>query len=358
MNENKNKSSPYITWAKAHHEVRFNLASSGVPAPSLESLGVTMDDFSLTDEHEDGWAPFIERIATRYGVAATNIALAQGTSMANHMVCGLLLEPGDHVVVEHPCYEPLHLLPRFFNARTDFFERRRDDGFRLDGDRIAAKLSDRTRLVIISNLHNPTGQLTSREELEPLAQLAERHDFHVLIDEVYLEWLYDEGARTDASLSPRFITTRSLTKAYGLDAVRAGWILAEDDIAEALRRLMDLYSVKMAHASERLAVRALDRADAILGPLKERLETNRQRVDDFITQQPTLSWTLPRAGSVGLVYWNNGSVGELIEKLEARDALVAPGHFFGVKNAFRIGYGMPSEILEEGLARLADVLVP
>jgi len=113
----------------------------------------------------------------------------------------------------------------------------------------------------------------------------------------------------------------------------------------------------MAHPSKRLALRALDRADAILGPLKERLETNRQRVDDFIAQQGSLSWTTPRAGSVGLVYFQDGDIDALIEKLEARDALVVPGHFLGAPNAFCIGYGMPSEILEEGLAHLGDALV-
>jgi len=353
------KHSPYITWAKQHHEIRYNLSSSGVPAPSLETLGVTMADWSLTEEHEDGWAPLVERVASRYGVATSSIALAQGTSMANHLVFTLLIEPDDHVLLEHPCYEPLHLVPQLLHARVDFFERAREKDFAIDVRAVEAKLTPKTRLVVVSNLHNPTGRFDTTEELRALGALAEERDFHVLVDEVYLEWLVGDGVPSAASLSPRFITTRSLTKAYGLDAVRAGWILAEDRIASKLRRLMDLYSVKMAHASERLAARALDRADAILEPLSVRLDQNRALVASFVDAHASLCWMTPSAGSVGLVYWDgsgNERMERLVEALIERDTLVAPGRFFGVPEAFRIGYGMDTESLSAGLSRLDEAL--
>ncbi len=169
-----------------------------------------------------------------------------------------------------------------------------------------------------------------------------------MIDEVYLEWLYDQGERTAASISPRFVTTRSLTKAYGLDAVRVGWILADDATAERLRRLMDLYSVKLVHASERLAAKALDHADAILLPARKRLNENRASVAAFIDSYDGLSWWTPPAGSVGLVYWE-GPVEKLVEELARRDSLVTPDRFFDVPNAFRIGFGMSTEDLKVGL---------
>ncbi len=353
------KHSPYITWAKQHHQVRYNLASSGVTTPTLETLGVTPDDFALTEEHEEGWPPLIDRIAFRYGVSGASVALAQGTSMANHMVFALCLEPGDHVVIERPCYEPLHVVPSMFHAEIDFFERPRDEKFRVDVHRIEQKLMPHTRLVVLSNLHNPTGQLMTPQDLQGLGELAMDRDFHVLIDEVYLEWLAADGVTTAAGLSPRFITTRSLTKAYGLDAVRAGWILAEEETASRLRRIMDLYSVKMVHASERLALRAFDAAENILGPLAKRLDAHRKLVHAFVEADEALSWVRPVAGSVGFVYWKDATQEEmdrLIAALLERDALVAPGKFFGAPGAFRLGYGMETDRLEAGLERLGEAL--
>ena len=70
--------------------------------PAEYELGLGKDVLDLTGEHEEGWAPFIERIAKRYGVSEKNVVPAPGASMANHLVCALLLEPGDEALVEHP----------------------------------------------------------------------------------------------------------------------------------------------------------------------------------------------------------------------------------------------------------------
>ena len=353
------KHSEYINWAKARHKTRYNLASSGVPAPLLDVLGMKFSDWTLTEEQEDGWPVLLERIAARYGVGADQVALAQGAQMANHLVFALFLEPGDHVLLERPCYEPLHVVPGLFGASTSFFDRAREARFALDVSAVEKGLTDETKLVVLTDLHNPTGQRLDASALEELAALAAKREFHVLVDEVYLEWLHDEGARTAAHVSPRFVTTRSLTKAYGLDAVRAGWILGSEEVAERLRRLVGLYAVKMAHASERLAVRAIDHADAILQPHRNRLAHHQRIVQEWLDAHDELSWEPPTSGSVGLVYWDGADekkVDRLVLELEARDALVSPGRFFGVPGAFRVGFGMASDALDEGLSRLDDAL--
>lgn len=350
------KESPYIAWAKHHHQCTYNLASSGVSDPPVDMIGFRQDDLDVSGEHVEGWPGLLERIAGRYGVSPDNVVLSQGASMANHLVCALLLEPGDGVLVETPCYEPLHLLPRFFHAWVRFFRRRPEDGYRIDAAGIERLIDSRTRLLICSNLHNPTGRLAPRQDLEELGRLAEAHGFHVLVDEVYLEWLHETGESTAALVGPRFITTRSLTKAYGLDALRAGWIIADRETARRLRRLVDLFYVFMPHPAERMAARALDRAADILRILKPRLERNRELVSDFVAAHPELSWTPPDGGTVAFLRLLRGSVEELEQRLAAMDTAVAPGRFFGAPDCFRLGMGMPGEVLAEGLRRLSAAL--
>ena len=350
------KQSPYVTWAKRHHSVTYNLASSGVATPPLDDIGFGLEDLELTGEHEEGWPPLLERLAKRYGVASQQVVLAPGASMANHLVCALLLEPGDNVLVEHPVYEPLHALPKYFHTEVRFFERPAENGYPLSAEVIEPLLDEGTRLLICSNLHNPSGKWVRTSELEGLTSLAERHDFHILVDEVYLEWLYSRGERTASLLSPRMITTRSMTKAFGLDALRAGWILSSKEIAEKLRRLNDLFSITTPFPTERMAARALDHADNILAALKERLNENRSLVEDFLSRHTELSWTAPDAGPVGFVRLKDGSVDALVAHLLEKDAAVAPGHFFGAADHFRLGFGMKKEVLVEGLCRLDEVL--
>ena len=105
--------------------------------------------------------------------------------MANHLVCALVLEPGDHVLLEHPCYEPplprasVSLAPTSASSIVPPAE-----GFRIDPTRVEAALAERTKLLVLSNLHNPSGALSTSRELEAVAELARERGFYVLVDEV------------------------------------------------------------------------------------------------------------------------------------------------------------------------------
>jgi aspartate/methionine/tyrosine aminotransferase len=356
----KVRESEYLEWARSHGNIKYSLALSGVPPVDVTLLSPSVDDFTMVADNEYGWAPLLERIAQRYGVTPANVVLAHGTSMANHLACAALVEAGDHVVIERPVYDPLVALPRYLGCEVGFFERREQDGYALDVARVESALTARTRLVILSNLHNPTGAIVNRADLESLARLAKQHDFHVLVDEVYLEWIYGAGKdpqmRSAINISPRFVTTRSLTKVFGLAALRAGWILAEAELAKRIRRLNGLFASSMSHPAERLAARTFEHARTLLERQRKRVARNRSVVTQFIESQATLSWLPPEAGTVGFVRLADGNVDELVERLLAKDSLVTPGRFFGVDDHFRIGFGMEIEQLNEGLKRLGSAL--
>ena len=350
--------SSYLEWSKAHGKVKYNLAFSGVPPCDVAQLSPSVEDFTMAADNEYGWQPLLDRIARRYDVDASSVVLAHGTSMANHLACAALLEPGDQVLLETPGYDPLRVVPEYLQCEVRTFERRAANGYRLEPDAIERALTPRTRLVIISNLHNPSGALVTRAELERLALLAESHDLTVLVDEVYLEWLYGKGEPHSAiNLSPRFVTTRSLTKVFGLAALRAGWILAEPELATRMKRLNGLFTASMSHPAERLGARALDNAETLLTSQRKRVAVNRREVTKFVEEQPGLSWVEPEEGTVGFVRLDGGDVDRLVEWLLTEyDTLVVPGHFFGADDHFRIGFGMSAEVLGEGLRRLGRVV--
>ncbi|MBX6365757.1 MAG: aminotransferase class I/II-fold pyridoxal phosphate-dependent enzyme [Gemmatimonadetes bacterium] len=355
--DNEAPGSRYLEWAKSRGGIRWNLSASGVRACPLELLEPELEDLAPAGSNAFGWPPLLDALGARYGVGAGQIVLATGASLANHLVCSALLRPGDEVLVEHPVYEPLHAVPRHLGAGVRVFERRRADGYAVDPERVRAALTPRTRLVVLTDLHNPSGAPIGDAALVALAELADAHDLHVLVDEVYLEWLHDEGRGSAVHVSPRFVTTRSLTKAYGLDGVRVGWILAEPALADRFRRVQNLFYTTLAMPSERLATRALARATSLLAPLKELTARNRDIVDAFVAAEPRLSWVRPPAGTVGFVRLDGGDVDALVARLEAEfDTTVAPGRFFGDPTSFRIGFGMETATLEEGLRRLRRAL--
>lgn len=351
--------SSYLEWSKAHGKVTYNLAISGVTPCDVRQLSPSVDDFTMIADNEYGWQPLLDRIAKRYDVDAESVVLAHGTSMANHLACAALLEPGDEALLETPGYDPLRVVPKYLQCEVRTFERREEQGYRLEMDRIERALTPRVRLLIISNLHNPSGALARRADLEALAALADTYGLRVLVDEVYLEWLYgvSDEPRSAINISPRFVTTRSLTKVFGLAALRAGWILAAPGLADRMRRLNGLFTSSMSHPAERLAARALDNAEMLLKSQREKVAANRQLVTRFVEENHHLSWVRPEAGTVGFPRLARGDADRLVERLLAEyDTLVVPGHFFGAPNHFRIGFGMERGVLEEGLKRVGAAL--
>src|SRR6185436_9060553 len=96
--------------------------------------------------------------ARKCGVDPACVVMADGTSMANMLAMAALIAPGDDVVVEHPAYEPMAAAARFLGAELRPFTRQ-GPAFRLDPAAVAAAVTARTRLILLTNLHNPSGNL-------------------------------------------------------------------------------------------------------------------------------------------------------------------------------------------------------
>jgi aspartate/methionine/tyrosine aminotransferase len=248
--------SDYMVWAKTRSRARFNLATSGVLNYPISELGVTLEDLELSGPSWYGYEPLQNALAAKSQVTPDNVVAANGTSQANHLAMAVLLAPGDEVLIEQPVYDPVLALARHLGARVKRFHRRLEDGFRIDPREIERSVSRRTRLIVITNLHNPSSALTDKETLVEIQGIAREVGARVLVDEVYLEALFD-GSPSAFHLGREFIVTSSLTKAYGLSGLRCGWILAEPELAESMRRLNDLFCVIPPHSAELLSVIAL-----------------------------------------------------------------------------------------------------
>ena len=349
---------PYVAWMKRAPAVTYNLMGSNLLHCQVNDLPGAREELALDAFHEEGYPPLLEDIAGRYGVGTDEVSVATGASGANFLVCGALLKAGDEVLVERPAYDPLLGVPRFLGAKIRRFDRKYEEGFRVDPDRVAAGLTPRTRLVFMTNPHNPTGAFTPPETLREIGELAREVGARVLVDEVYLESIHGMEPRPAATLSRTFVSTSSLTKAYGLSGLRAGWALSEPEVAERIRRVRDVVDGVGSFPSELLAhlafrnIRTLrERARSILGPNLERLKS-------FMATQAKLEWVPPVGGSVGFprirgVDDTSGFVGVLRERY---DTGVVPGHFFEAPAHFRVALGGRAEILEEGLQRLGQAL--
>jgi len=291
-----------MEWAKLHSDARFNLASSGVasyPLADFVSAGwLRLESLELTAPGAYGYEPLQRALGAKAGVSPDSVVAAAGTSMANHLAMAAAFEPGDEVLIEQPTYELLVTTAEYLGANVRRFARRAEEGFRLDPAIIKAAITPRTRLVMITNLHNPSSAFTDEATLRDVGEIAKSAGARVLVDEFYLEALYSTAWRTAFHLGDHFIVTSSLTKAYGLSGLRCGWVLAAPELARAMWCINDLYGVNAAHPAELLSVIALDHLNEIAARYAKLLEVNRPIVNRFLDACPHIEVARQPHGTV------------------------------------------------------------
>jgi hypothetical protein len=346
-----------MEWAKLCSPAKYNLATSGIMSYPLAELHVSAQDLEINGPTVYGYAPLQERLARKCGVTSDCVVAAAGTSMANHLAMAALLEPGDDVLIEQPTYGPVLEVASYLGANILRFERRAEQDFQIDPGDVARSITAKTRLICLTNLHNPTGALTSEDTLTRIGRIAEKTGAQVLVDEVYLDMVYDQPQRSSFHLDGNFVVTTSLTKAYGLSGIRCGWILAQPEIAKRMWRLNDLFAASPVHPGELLSVVALDQLDKIDARARALLETNRKALDAFFGGHGDFDGFRSRWGTVIFPRLKKGPVNEFCEFLRARyETSVVPGRFFEMPDHFRIGIGGDPAMTGEALKRLATAL--
>lgn len=352
----KTRESIYMQWAKTQSGATFSLAPSGVENYPFKDFPLSLEDIEINGGGVYGYEPLLQSLAEKYGVDTNSVVTAAGTSMANHLVMASLLESGDEVLIEHPTYDPLLAIPSYLGVKINRFPRRFEEGFQINPNDIEKALTPKTKLIVISNLHNPTGTFTPESILAQIGEIV-KGKAYVLVDEVYLEAMFEKTPRSAFHLGDNFITTNSLTKVYGLSGLRCGWILANPKLAKKMWLLNDLFGVMAAYPAEKLSVIALKNIDKIAQKYKDLLNNNHKIIRNFFDTRKELSVVTPEFGTVYFPKLLKRDVSTLCNLLKEKyETMVVPGEFFELPEHFRIGIGMNSETLLKGLKNLSSAL--
>lgn len=349
----------YMEWVKLKQRAECELGGSSVPQVKIADLPEARDVVEINDFNLYGYRPLLQEIARRNEVDVGQVVTAPGASMANYLACAALAGAGDDVLIEQPVYEPLLDVVRLLGANVTRFARPFDKRFDIDIDNLASKLTSRTKLIVLTNLHNPSGVLASDDVLREIGRLAARVGAHVLIDEVYLEFLFERRPRSSIHLGPNFVVTSSLTKVYGFDGLRCGWVLAHPRLGEAMWRLQDFFGVNGAVPAEKIATAAFERLDRFEQRSRNVVEGNRPLIDEFMASHADrLEWVPPDGGPICFPRLRSGEDGWDFSERLFRDhsTRVIPGKFFEMPRHFRLGFGSGHDTVREGLARISRAL--
>ncbi|WP_162224458.1 aminotransferase class I/II-fold pyridoxal phosphate-dependent enzyme [Halorussus amylolyticus] len=338
-------------FAEYEHEADIMLAESGIR--SLDSSRFDLDAGELGYVIPTNGDPdFRAEVGERYDRSADEVLFTCGTQEANFLAFYSLMDDDSHAVVVTPTYQALYAVPEAIGDVTRVALEPPE--WELDVDAVADAIRPETEVLVLNNPNNPTGRYHPQEKVEALYDLAEDNDAYLLCDEVY-RLLDDDPLPPVASLGDRGISTASLTKAYGLAGLRFGWLVGAEEVVEGAWEWKDYTTISPGIIDQHVARQALGDSEAeILAENRDLAGEHHDMVEEFVADHD-LSWHDPVGvnGFVTIPDEFEGSEAFCRAVVEEESVVLAPGSLFGYDDYFRIGFGLPTEELEDGLARVS-----
>jgi hypothetical protein len=355
----------YLSWAKnlddrffGRDDIRL-LWSSSVFEPTAMVIDHLRDFHAKADEYlavSNAWghSKLLEAIASRYRVEPANVITTNGASNGIYLTCRAHLKPGDHLIIESPCYEPLRASPAFIGADVSYLERHFPD-YLIDLDQLDNLMRPDTRLIILTNLHNPSGTLVDDNQLLEIARItkAKNKNVKIVVDEIYHDFL-PEIPHPVATLDDCFITLNSLTKVYGLGLLFCGWIIADNATIKRIRELQVVVEGSNSRLMHSFIAYIFRQLDTYHKRAIEHSKTNLEILSQFLQpliDKGIISGQFPRYGCIYFPRFPHVDNTEMLVKRLADEykIFVVPGRYFGQPQHIRIGFGGPTEKLKANL---------
>jgi aspartate aminotransferase len=276
-----------------------------------------------------------------------------------------LIDEGDEVIVPDPGYPIYPSVATLAGGKPVPVLLRERNDFRLDIEELKSKITPRTKLLVINSPQNPTGGVLSTKDLEQIAELAQRHDFYVLSDEVYGQITYGghhASILTVPGMVERTIYSDGLSKAYAMCGWRLGFAVAPLPLAQKMETLMINSSSCAAAFTQMAAIEALSpRSDRAVESMVGEFRRRRDIVVDRLNALPGVSCHKPLGAFY--VFPNITDTGQNERDLADRmlydgGVAVLAGTAFGEggKGYLRLSYANSVDQIEEGVSRMKGVL--
>ncbi len=302
------------------------------------------------------------------GYQASNIVLANGVKQAITNAILSVIGPGDEVIIPAPYWLSYETGTRFAGGKPVILPATVEEGYKVPAERIAAALTERSKLLIINSPSNPSGALWSRAELETIAEVVAGHPrLMVMSDEIY-EYIVFDGAFTSFAALPRMqertITLNGFSKGFAMTGWRLGYGAAPEPIAKAMARMQSIISAGANAFVQHAAIEALN------GPRDDVLfmrETYQKRRDNVLAALSTMKGV--RIGAIPATFYAFPDVSGALGKkagnhvvntteelcdwlLEEQGVATVPGSAFGAPQSIRLSFATSDENLAKGLGRL------
>jgi aminotransferase len=271
-----------------------------------------------------------------------------------------LIEPGDEVLYHEPCYVSYNPVITFAHGVPVKVETSAENGFRLTRAQLEAKVSDKTKLLILNFPTNPTGAVLSREETEEIAAFAIEHDLIVITDEIYGELSYDEKHTSILSIpgmKERTIYLHGFSKAWAMTGFRLGFSCAPQELTEAMMKIHQYTMLCAPILSQKAALEALRNPAEDIAEMRDSYAVRRNYMHSAFADMGIdcflpggAFYMFPTIKQFGMTSYEFA-----MKLLEEENVAVVPGTAFGAcgEGSIRCCYATALDDIKEAMIRIA-----
>jgi aspartate/methionine/tyrosine aminotransferase len=208
------------------------------------------------------------------------VMVTTGGIHGQYLACQALLEPGDEVLVPDPCWPPTASIIQTSHATPVYYALYEDRQWRPDIAEIASKITPKTKAIVVTTPHNPTGGVLTKADIEGIAALAIEKNLWVLSDEAYEDFVW-EGEHISIGSLPgmyeRTIPMLTLSKSYAITGVRVGYIAIKDKTIRSRAQKLLLYTAtNVSSIAQYAAIGALEGSQECLQTFRKGLLERRE----------------------------------------------------------------------------------
>jgi len=370
-----NQSNNWTT--KYENEAEINLAHSTAALFSFkdildlnggpEAFISQIEDEKLSYSSKKGFYILRDKVASIYNefISYESILITNGCNNANFLAYYTFLEPADEIIIIIPTWWPIMSVPSSFGCKVKFLFSKPEDAFIPDLDELAELITQKTKMIVITNPNNPSGAFMDASTLHDLISIAEKTGIWILCDEIYkgIESNSSICIPAIAELYEKGLTTNSVSKTFGIPGIRIGWIAGSKFAIKQIRKRWDYIVGDYGFLDQRVAEIALDCYSHIMGLQRGIAIKNRKILRNWVENEPMIECpVLPVSGTTAFLKCQKDidTRDFTVNLIKKTGTYVVPGAVYDkdgrFNNYFRIGYMNNSNELEKGLENITSFL--
>jgi len=302
-----------------------------------------------------------------------DVIVSSGAKQSLTNVLMAIVDPGEEVIVPTPCWISYIEMIKLTGGIPILVDMDEKSGFDLDVEKIAAKITDKTKAVLINSPNNPTGAVYKREDIEKLGDLAVKNNFYIISDEIYEKLVYEGEANCcTASISPEIkkktITINGVSKSYAMTGWRIGFAVGPTDVIKAMSNYQGHTTTSPNSPAQYASIEALSNSEEFVEAMRKEFDKRRKYIVERLNAMDGINCFMPKGAFYvmpniknfyGKKYKNfviNNPVDMCDYLLEESRIAVVTGAAFLAPDNIRISYSNSMENIKEGMDRMEEAL--